>query len=69
MSKSIRVFAGAALLAGVTAGMMASATAAPIGQSSAMVRPASNLMEQVHWRGRGWGWAAEPSSAALPPAP
>jgi BA14K-like protein len=56
MSKSIRVFAGAALLASVTAGMMASAAAAPIGQPAAMAWPASNLAEQVYWRGRGWGW-------------
>jgi hypothetical protein len=56
MSKSIRVFATAALLAGATAGMMASATAAPIGQPAAMARPASDLTEQVYWRGRGWGW-------------
>ena len=56
MSKSIGVFASAALLASVTAGVMAPATAAPIGQPAAMARPTSNLMEQVYWRGRGWGW-------------
>ena len=37
---------------------MVSATAAPIGQPVAMARPASNSLEQVHWRGRGLGGGA-----------
>lgn len=55
MSKSIGVLAGAAMLASATAWIMTPATAAPVGQPLAMTRPASNVMEQVYWRGRGWG--------------
>jgi len=55
---SIRVVAAAVMLAGTSAGGIAPAAAAPIGQSLAATAPTSGLTEQVYWRGRGWGWGA-----------
>jgi BA14K-like protein len=55
MLTSIRVFTAAALVASTTAGMVAHAAAAPIGQPLAPLARVSSLTEQVYWRGWGGG--------------
>lgn len=56
MLTSFRLPAGAALLAAVSAGTLAPAAAAPIGQPLAIAKSQSAPIEQVRWYGhRGWG--------------
>jgi hypothetical protein len=52
---SIRRFVGAALFAGASTMIVAPVAAAPIGHPFAIERPATDLTQQVFWRG-GWGW-------------
>ena len=56
MLKSFRSVAAAALLASVTAGALAPASAAPIGHPMTLSGAAPGAVEQVRYYGRHYGW-------------